>query len=213
MQLHFFWTIEKKKQSLRSENILKPILRTFPERIETERLYIRPCQPGDGPDVHQAIESSLAELKLWLPFAEKVESQDEVETGVRESFAKFVKREDFRLHIYRKEDNAFIGSTGLHRIDWSLPKFEIGYWIRTDETKKGYMTEAVTRLVSFAVEHYGAKRVEIRCDPLNENSRKIPERLGFVLEGILRNDGWDTTKENLRDTCVYSILPQEWKFK
>ncbi len=192
---------------------MNPILNVFPERIESERLYIRPCQPGDGADVHQAIESSRTELKRWLHFAEKPQSKEEVEAGVRASFAEFVKRKDFRLHIYRKEDDVFIGSTGLHRIDWTLPKFEIGYWIRSDQAKRGYMTEAVSRLVRFAFEQYDAKRVEIRCDPLNINSRRIPERLGFVLEGVLRNEALDTSNKNLRDTCIYSILPQEWKMK
>jgi hypothetical protein len=37
---------------------MKAILMDFPEKIETPRLYLRPCQPGDGPDLYEAIVHS-----------------------------------------------------------------------------------------------------------------------------------------------------------
>jgi hypothetical protein len=48
---------------------MKPILIDFPEKIESERLSIRPCMPGDGPLVYESIQASLKELQEWLPFA------------------------------------------------------------------------------------------------------------------------------------------------
>ncbi len=33
--------------------------------------------------------------------------------------------------LWRKSDGAYIGGSGLHRIDWSVPCVEIGYWLRT----------------------------------------------------------------------------------
>ena len=120
----------------------KASLIEFPDRIETPRLYIRPCMPGDGSDVFRAIADSRSELKPWLPFARKEQTLEEVEAGVRESFADFIKKTDIRLHIYLKETDEFIGSTGLHRIDWDVPKVEIGYWLNSRHTKKGYMVEA-----------------------------------------------------------------------
>lgn len=95
----------------------KPSLLEFPSRIETPRLFIRPCMPGDGSDVWKAISESRSELKPWLPFARKEQTFEEIEAGVRESYAEFIKKTDIRLHIYLKETNEFIGSTGLHRID------------------------------------------------------------------------------------------------
>ncbi|MBZ4317236.1 hypothetical protein LAM21_22750, partial [Mycobacterium tuberculosis] len=62
---------------------MKPILVDFPERIESERLYIRPCLPGDGSIVYEAIQASLKELQEWLPFAHKKQTLEEVEEGIR----------------------------------------------------------------------------------------------------------------------------------
>ncbi|MGG4168558.1 GNAT family N-acetyltransferase [Rossellomorea vietnamensis] len=185
----------------------KPSLIKFPDRIETPRLYIRPCMPGDGSDVFRAIADSRNELKPWLPFARKEQTLEEVEAGVRESYADFIKKTDIRLHIYLKETNEFIGSTGLHRIDWDVPKVEIGYWLNTEHTKKGYIIEAVKALAHFALYDLFCKRVEIRCDKRNTASRRVPERLGFLLEGIIRNDHLDENGRDARDTCVYSLIP------
>lgn len=184
-----------------------PSLIKFPERIETPRLSIRPCMPGDGPAVFKAISESREELKRWLPFARKEQTLEEVEAGVRDSYAEFIKKTDIRLHIYLRETDEFIGSTGLHRIDWDVPKVEIGYWLHTRYTKKGYMVEAVKELTRFALNDLSCKRVEIRCDERNAASRKVPERLGFKLEGILRYDHLDENGIDARDTCVYSLIP------
>ncbi|UTE76222.1 GNAT family N-acetyltransferase [Rossellomorea sp. KS-H15a] len=185
----------------------KASLIEFPDRIETPRLYIRPCMPGDGSDVFRAIADSRSELKPWLPFARKEQTLEEVEAGVRESFADFIKKTDIRLHIYLKETDEFIGSTGLHRIDWDVPKVEIGYWLNSRHTKKGYMVEAVKALTYFALHDLSCQRVEIRCDERNTASRRVPEKLGFLLEGTFRHDHLDENGTDARDTCVYSLIP------
>ncbi|MGE8204403.1 GNAT family N-acetyltransferase [Heyndrickxia sp. NPDC080065] len=190
---------------------MKPVLIDFPDRIETERLYIRPCMPGDGKDVYESINHSLNDLKTWLAFAHKDQNLDDVESGIRNSYAEFIKRQDFRLHIYRKSDNKFIGSTGLHRINWETKVFEIGYWIDSRYTKNGYITEAVEGLTSFAFKQFKAERIEIRCDPKNTNSRRVAERLGFTLDGILRNNTMSADGKSIRSTCVFSMLKNEWE--
>lgn len=192
---------------------MDPVLIDFPDRIETERLYMMPCMPGDGKKVLDSIEHSLEELKDWLPFAHKKQSLDDAEISARNSYAEFIKRKDFRFNIYRKSDDVFIGSTGLHRINWDAKGFEIGYWLDTRYTKNGYITEAVKSLTDFAFNHFHAERIEIRCDTENTNSRKVAERLGFTLEGILRNNAMSADGKSIRSTCVFSTLKQEWQMK
>jgi RimJ/RimL family protein N-acetyltransferase len=191
--------------------LIKPLLLEFPEAIKTDRLYIRPCLPGDGPVVHEAITASSGILAEWMPFARKSQTIDEVEEGIRQSYAQFIMRDDFRLHIYLKEDGEFVGSTGYHRVDWKAGSVEIGYWGVKNHSGKGYITEAVKELTSFAVNHLSANRVEIRCDELNLASRRVPERLGYSLEGVLRSNSLSADGKELRNTCVYSTLAEEWE--
>lgn len=189
----------------------KPILIDFPDVIETHRLSIRPCKPGDGLVVHEAIKTSIKTLADWMPFAQKEQTIEEIEEGIRESYAQFILRKDFRLHIYKKETGEFAGSTGFHRMNWNTGSVEIGYWGVSTHGRNGYITEAVKELTRFAFEHFAANRVEIRCDELNMSSRRIPERLGYAMEGILRHNSLSADGKELRNTCVYSVLKDEWK--
>jgi RimJ/RimL family protein N-acetyltransferase len=91
------------------------------------------------------------------------------------------------LLLFLKGTNTLVGSSGLHRMDWSEPKFEIGYWCRTRFTGNGYVTEPVRGITTFAFEHLGARHVAIRCDALNRKSARVAERAGYTLEGELRN--------------------------
>jgi RimJ/RimL family protein N-acetyltransferase len=183
---------------------MKPILIDFPDEFTTERLLIRKPMPGDGKAVYEAILASINEMKLWLPFAHRDQTEEDCEAVVREANAKFLTREDLRLHLFNKETGDFIGSSGLHRINWDIPKFEIGYWIDTRYSGKGYVTEAAKGITEFAFNTLKAKRVEIRCDPKNLRSRGIPERLGFKLEGILKNEGLSADGKEIRDTCIFA---------
>ncbi|WP_064090959.1 GNAT family N-acetyltransferase [Rossellomorea aquimaris] len=192
---------------------MKPIsLIEFPEYIETARLIIRPCKPGDGIEVHDAIEKSRNELKSWLPFARKEQSVQEVEAGIRDSYGDFIKKTDIRLHIYLKETREFVGSSGFHRIDWEIPKVEIGYWLHSHHTKKGYITEAVEALTSFALHTLSCQRIEIRCDEENTPSRKVPEKLGYVLEAVLQHVAVNEEGKK-RNTCIYAVIPNDWSHK
>ncbi|MBV7504714.1 GNAT family N-acetyltransferase [Bacillus sp. sid0103] len=187
---------------------MKPILLEFPDQFYTERLFIRMPLPGDGKAVYQAMQASLHELKEWMPWAHREQTEEDVEANIREAHAKFLTREDLRLHIFHRETMEFIGSSGMHRINWMIPKFEIGYWIDTRFSRKGYITEAAEAITKFAFNELNAKRVEIRCDSKNIKSRAIPERLGFTLEGILQNDEISANSQDLRDTCIYAKITQ-----
>src|SRR5688572_22131904 len=111
---------------------MDPLLIDIPEQIETERLIVRIARPGDGPGVNAAIVESIAELRPWMPWAKTTPSVEESETHARKAHAKFHAREDLQYRGWLKgEPGTFVVGSGLHRLDWSVSRFEIGYWVRT----------------------------------------------------------------------------------
>lgn len=188
---------------------MNPILKDFPDEFETERLLIRAPRPGDGRMLYEAVMESLEELKPWMPWAHKP-IELEVEEGiVRRMHANFVAREDLPLFLLKKDTSEFVGGSGLHRFDWEVPRFEIGYWVRTRFRGKGYITEATAGIANFAFEKLFAERVEIHMDERNERSWRVAERLNFKLEAELRNQARDVNGA-LRTTRVYSKIRAEW---
>jgi ribosomal-protein-serine acetyltransferase len=185
-----------------------PILLDFPDHLETERLLIRAPKPGDAAFIHPAIQESLDNLKPWMPWATPDETVDDLESHLRSMAARFLMREDLPLMLWRKSDDLYVGGSGLHRIDWSVPKFEIGYWVRASLQGQGYITEAVNGIAFFAFDTLQAERVEIRCDSRNTRSAAVAQRAGFTLEATLRRDS-RTPSGDLRDTLVFSKIRGE----
>ena len=186
---------------------MDPLLIDVPDRVETERLVLRVPRAGDGRVLNDAIRVSHEELLPWLPWAGTLPSVDESEAHCRRQRARFILREDFLLLLFLRSADAaegeLVGGCGLHRIDWSLRKFEIGYWRKTGCGQRGLVTEAVRALARLAFDALDARRVEIRMDDRNVRSWKLAERAGFTLEALLRFDSVTPANEP-RSTRIYA---------
>lgn len=181
-----------------------PLMVELPAELLTARLRLAPPAPGDGLMVNRAIVESFPELNRWMDWAATVPSIIESERFVRDSAARYLRRDDLPMFIRKRDTGEFVGASGMHRIDWNVPRFEIGYWCRTSLVGQGYVSEAVVALTRFAFEHLKAARVEIRTDVNNDRSWRIAQRLGFTLEAIMRRDT-RTAHGALRDTRLYAM--------
>ena len=114
------------------------------------------------------------------------------------------------MGMWDRESGRYLGGTGLHRIQWEIPAFEIGYWIRKSEEGKGYVTEATRMLTDFAFGKLQANRVFLRVATENVRSLAIPPRVGFEPEGVLRNAVVDAHGE-LHDLAIFGMTPDVWR--
>lgn len=186
-----------------------PVLLELPTGIETERLLLRPPQAGDGVALHEAIVESLPELRRFLaslPWVAAEQSVESSEVYCRNAKANFIARKDLPFLMFDKSTGQLVGATGLHRVQWDTVKAEIGYWVRLSQAGRGYVSEAVRRLATYAFEELHAVRVEIITDSGNLASRKVADNCKFELEGVFRNDR-RAPDGSLRNTCVYACFP------
>lgn len=149
---------------------------------------------------------SLPSLQPWMPWAMEPMDEDQYEVYVRKQHLKFLAREDLGMLMILKDGGTIIGATGLHTLDWDVPKFEIGYWVRTGYEGRGYVTEAVLGVVAFAFRELDAVRLEIQCDALNERSAAVARRAGFELEARQRREARNHYTGELRDTLLFALL-------
>ena len=177
----------------------------LPERLETDRLVLRvPCI-DDAPELNAAILASYQELRVWMDWSVEPQTLEQTETFCRDGRKRWETGEEWPLLMVLKESGAIIGSSGLVRPDWRVPRAEIGYWCHTAHTGNGYVTELTEALTRYCFDVLRCERVELRMDSRNERSWAVPERLGFDLEATLHRD----TRANdgsLRDTRVYVKL-------
>lgn len=188
---------------------LDPLLIDVPEELRSERLLLLSPRPGFGAEMAVVMAQSLSHLRPWMTWAQEAPTAERAEMVARRMQADFITRKDlvYRMHALRGDGSPgrLLGGTGLHRMDWAVRRFEIGYWIRPDALGQGYVTEAVNALAAMAFQTLQAHRVEIRMDSRNLKSRAVAQRCGFELEGVLRQDSLGVDG-SLRDTCVYARI-------
>ena len=103
-----------------------------------------------------------------------------------------------------------VGMTTYMNVDQVNRRVEIGStWYARSVQRTPLNTECKLLLLGHAFEKLDCIAVEFRTSVFNLASRRAIERLGAKQDGVLRNhmrhaDG------TLRDTVVFSILPQEW---
>ena len=183
-----------------------PILIDLPDKIVSDRTVLRPYRSGDGQALFEAVDESRDHILPWMPWGPGHQSPTDSENLVRTWRARW----ELPIGIFERATGAFLGGSGLHRIDWNVRSFEIGYWIRKSAEGKGHVTDAVTMLTRLAFESLKANRVFIRCAAENIRSAAVAKRVGFVYEGALRNSIKDADGL-LHDALMFSLIPEEWE--
>jgi len=160
--------------------------------------------------VNAAICESFTELHRWMKWAEKRPTLEETTAHALKATENFQAGEDFPVWGFLKNTGEFVVGCGLHRVDWEVPKFEIGYWCRSSYQRNGFVTEAVKALTRIGFEQLGANRMEIRCDSRNVRSYLMAERTGYQLEAELKHEQ-RAPDGILRTTLIYALFPDEYR--
>jgi len=180
----------------------------LPERIVTPRLLLRCWEPRDAAPLKEAIDSSLTELRAWMTWAMHEPSSLTALAARLGGFQDdFHHGREWAYGLFDLAETRVLGGAGIHpRLGPDV--LEIGYWIRSDATRRGYATDAAAALTGVAFEFSTVARVEIRCDPRNLRSAAVPRRLGYRHTDTRVADARTPTGEP-RDTMVWTLTDAE----
>ncbi len=175
----------------------------YPDRIPVDdEVELRLVAEGDEVEIFRFTDANRAYLRQWLPWVDATLSAVDTRGFVERSLEQVRVLDGFQTRIlYRGE---FAGMIGYLYHDWKNLRTEMGYWLREDLQGRGVMTRAAKALTDFALANLGLNRVEIRAATDNRRSRAVPERLGFVQEGVLREAAW--LNDRFIDLVVYARL-------
>ena len=153
------------------------------------------------------VDRNRAYLREWLPWVDPTTSPEDTRAFIKTTLQQFANNEGFAAGIWC--DGEYIGTIGFHKVDWLNRKVELGYWLAEAFQGRGIITDACRAMIDYAFDEWKLNRVEIHCAPANTKSCAIPRRLGFQLEGTLR-EGQLLNGKGV-DTCVFGMLAREWK--
>jgi len=164
---------------------------------------LRPYAITDLDALWGAVEPERERLGRWLHWANLLSSIDDERGWLEMATSPQTTDEHFVITV----DEVVAGSAGLMMNDLE-GDHEIGYWLISRFEGRGLMTRAVREVVSHAFAEHAAHRVTIAAAVSNERSRAVAERLGFTLDGVVREA--TRTREGFSDLAVYGVLDREW---
>ena len=171
-----------------------------------DRIELRLHEERHAEALWALTEADRSHARVFLPWVDCAKSVEDSRTYIRRSLERFAAGNGLSLGVW--VDNQLVGGVGFHHFDHVHRKTEIGYWLAGWMERQGIMTRCVARLLEYVFDEIKFNRVEIRCASGNLRSRKIPERLGFIREGTLRQAGW--VNDHYEDIILYSLLASEW---
>jgi RimJ/RimL family protein N-acetyltransferase len=191
-----------------------------PQRIEyrddSRYLEIAPWTFEEIDASIAAIEASLPELRAFMPWAHLPLTRE----GQYRVFATFL-ADWWAGHQYvaalRGRQRELLGGIGLHpRTPLNPRALEVGYWSSTPHAGRGNVALAVRVMTVLAIDRFDCDRLQVLHDEANARSRRVVERCGFTLEGVVRNviarPGEDFRRQGYCGTSrelLYAITPED----
>jgi RimJ/RimL family protein N-acetyltransferase len=181
--------------------------------IETERLILRPIEAGDWRAIHRY--ASRSEVVRYLPHEPFTEGDASAfalrwseQAGLQEQARPQGDDWPEMLVAVRKVDGRLIGHLPFEVFNAKYRTREIGWVFDPEVHGQGYATEAAWALLDLAFSELGLHRVIATCDPRNESSYRVMEKLGMRREAHFVRDV--QIHGEWCDEYFYAILAEEW---
>ena len=169
-------------------------MQTIPAVMEAKRVF-------------ELTDQSRKYLKEWLPWLDFTNNVEDTKDFIRGCLKDY--GENKSLNTVILFNGEIVGIAGFNSINWSNKTAYIGYWLGEKYQGNGIMTKVAKALTNYAFNHLNLNKVEIRAAVENKKSRSVPERLGFVNEGTIRQA--ERLYDHYVDHIVYGVLASEWR--
>lgn len=178
----------------------------FPGRISGERIYLQRHSSALAEEMFKLIDENREHLK-GMPWIRATLSVEHSRKWINHTLAEWDNLSLFDYGIYLVGSDQYLGSFGVHSINWEFKNCELGYWIAQAFQGQGLISESL-RLIETQCFRAGFHRVEIRCDSRNQRSAQVALKNGYTFEGELRDDA--LIYGEYRNTKVFGKLQREW---
>ncbi len=173
-------------------------------------MFLRRLDRSQAEAYRRLLERNRLWLQPWMPEVPYPLTLADLQKIIECEHQELKRAQRVDLGIFRSLDEALIGRVALHSIQWGVSfSAGLGYWIDADLAGAGLMTEAVARLVAVAFEEMRLHRLWAGVQPPNRPSQRVLEKLGFVREGLHRQELFINGR--WQDQYFYTFLEAEFR--
>jgi ribosomal-protein-serine acetyltransferase len=167
-----------------------------------ERTILRALTDADAKPLFALVDANRAYLRRWLSWVDFTKDVASIREFLRGLQARAAEGTSLELAI--EHDGELAGVAGFRSLDAADRSAEIGYWLREDRAGRGIMTACCRALLRHGFESLGLSRISLAAAADNLRSRRVAERLGFHLDGVMGDAEW--VYGQFVDHAVYSLL-------
>jgi RimJ/RimL family protein N-acetyltransferase len=182
----------------------------FPQNtiLEDESILLRPLQETD---VENLLEISLNEPETWEYSLVRANGKENLENYIKLALKAKENNTEFPFIVFDKKSGKYAGSTRFYDINLAFKTLQLGYtWYGKDFRGTGLNKRCKFLLLEFAFEALGMERIEFRADNNNQRSIAAMKSIGCTVEGVMRNHMPTLGNDLRRDSIILSILRNEW---
>nr|WP_319473754.1 GNAT family N-acetyltransferase [uncultured Sphaerochaeta sp.] len=156
---------------------------------ETERLLLRTVSISEVKEIQTFLLKNRMFLSPWEPLRDDVfYSEKSIIQRIEEEILLTSQEKQLSLYLTRKGEESIIGNVTLSNIvRGPFQSCFLGYKLDEEATGRGYMREAVAKIVEIAFKDLRLHRIEANIIPRNKKSIQVVERSGFSFEGISKH--------------------------
>jgi len=173
-------------------------------KLQGERIYLATLERKDCRKLYEDFEYDFDHLTERLNIGHSIEGGD----NWFDEIQKLQGKQHIRLGIFLN-DGTVIGDVALQDIDHWNRSCSVGIGIAKIKNRRcGYGKEAIRLIVDYGFLNVGLERIVAQTSAPNIASQKSFERLGFTLEGTMRQAEYFGGKRY--DQLHYGMLAEEW---
>lgn len=171
----------------------------------SETLLLRNYQDEDATVLFQTVNENRAHLRPWLKWVDGTQKEEHSLEYIRAARQEQYDQQSIAFGIFKH--GQLIGGLGMHQWDQKLRKAQMGYWLVKAAEGKGLLSQCAGVFLDYLFDQLQLNKVELHYLPANTRSDAVGRRLGFSVEGILRDSF--LMNGTLQDLVVAGLLKRE----
>ena len=179
-----------------------------PRELSDGTITIRTHKPSDVHPYFEAVRESVAEVSRHLPWCHQDYSIEEARVWIEKMIPRFwAQRSEYHFVITDAITGSILGGCGLDEVNWINQTANLGYWVRTFQTRQGIATAASRLLARFGFEQLRLKRIDVVTSIENVPSARVIEKLNPSQKKRVKDNS--SLNDGPPHTIVFSLFPQD----